>query len=88
MVTVDLPHPAGRLTTNDESLTLPGIPGSTLSAIWRALTATERHAFLPHLIGTTSAEWLSEILYDEGHAVSASTIRTYRRSLRQNGDAQ
>jgi len=71
-----------------ESPTLPGTPGKALTAIWNRLTATDRNALLPHLIGSTPAEWLASVLSDKGYAISASTIRTYRRSLRQNGTAQ
>jgi hypothetical protein len=36
-------------------------------------------------MGDTSAEWLAQVIRDEGWQMSASTIRTYRRSLRQIG---
>lgn len=78
---VELPHPSGRLSTNDEELTLPGIPGPAIASIWGHLTASERRALKPHLLGSTSAEWLSRTLSAFGHAVSATTIRTYRRSV-------
>ncbi|MCY0933601.1 hypothetical protein [Streptomyces sp. H34-S4] len=64
---------------------LPGTPGPTLIDIWSDLTEEEREALAPHLIGETSAEWLSSILRMHGHDVSATTIRTYRRALRQEG---
>lgn len=64
---------------------LPGSPGPSLEGIWGALNEDERAAFGPHLLGTTSADWLSAVLRKHGHDVSASTIRTYRRSLRQTG---
>jgi hypothetical protein len=64
---------------------LPGTPGPTLIDIWSALTLEERDALVPHLTGQTSADWLSSILRIHGHDVSATTIRTYRRSLRQEG---
>lgn len=82
MVSVELPHASGRLSTNDEELTLPGIPGPALDRLWRALTAQERRALKAHLLGTTSAEWLAQTLNTFGHSISATTIRTYRRSLR------
>ena len=65
----------------EEELTLPGIPGPALSSIWGHLTASERVALKPHLLGGTPAEWLSRTLSSFGHAISATTIRTYRRSL-------
>jgi hypothetical protein len=77
----DLPHPSGQLTTNDEALSLPGMPGSALASIWSHLTAQERAALRPHLLGSTSAEWLSRTLTAFGFPISATTIRTYRRSV-------
>ncbi|QDP44247.1 hypothetical protein KGG70_gp37 [Streptomyces phage Celia] len=65
--------------------TLPGSPGPSLEAIWGALSEAERDALRPHLLGDTSADWLSAVLKKYGREVSASTIRTYRRALRQSG---
>jgi hypothetical protein len=64
---------------------LPGSPGPTLEGIWVQLGDEAREALLPHLIGETSADWLSATLCKHGHYVSASTIRTYRRALRLEG---
>ena len=61
---------------------LPGTPGPKLGAAWAAMDTAKRAAFRPHLLGTTSAEYLSGWLARAGTPVSASTIRTYRRSLR------
>ncbi|GGU77383.1 hypothetical protein GCM10010211_49130 [Streptomyces albospinus] len=62
---------------------LPGTPGPRLQAIWEALDEREREAFERHLLQDTAAEDLVWILSRFGHRVSASTIRTYRRRLRQ-----
>ncbi|GAA0967299.1 hypothetical protein [Actinocorallia libanotica] len=62
---------------------LPGAPGPSLLAIWGALSPSEREALAPHLVGETSADWLANLLRKYGHDVSATTIRTYRRALRQ-----
>lgn len=70
------------------SAPLPGTPGPALQALWEALTAQERDAFLPHLIGNTASEWLAQILAAHGHKIGATTIKSYRRSLRQNGTTQ
>lgn len=67
-----------------EELTLPGIPGPALSSVWNQLTAEERAALHAHLLGGTSAEWLSSTLSRFGFPVSATTIRTYRRSIRES----
>jgi hypothetical protein len=64
---------------------LPGEPGPTLHDIYAAMTEAEQVAFAPHLLGETSADWLSGFLRKHGHDVSATTIRTYRRALRQEG---
>ncbi|MFG2923856.1 hypothetical protein ACGFYA_20400 [Streptomyces sp. NPDC048305] len=64
---------------------LPGDPGPTLHDIYAAMALTEQAAFAPHLLGETSADWLSALLRKHGHDVSATTIRTYRRALRQEG---
>ncbi|MEU3709031.1 hypothetical protein [Streptomyces catenulae] len=65
------------------SRTLPGNPGPRLQAIWEELDDREREAFERHLLQDTSAENLVWTLGRFGHRVSASTIRTYRRRLRQ-----
>lgn len=69
------------MTLPDE-LTLPGTPGPAVAGVWGSLVAEEREALLPHLLGGTSAEWLSLTLRDLGIPLSATSIRTYRRSLR------
>lgn len=66
-----------------DDLLLPGAPPPLLAAVWEALTAEERAALLPHLLGPTSAEWLAGTLNGCGFSISATTIRTYRRSLRE-----
>ena len=67
------------------SSALPGEPGPTLAAIWDRLTEGEQYALALHLLGETSADWLSTTLRKFGHDVSATTIRTYRRAIRQEG---
>ncbi|WP_243469279.1 hypothetical protein [Streptomyces cinnamoneus] len=62
---------------------LPGTPGPRLQSIWETLNGPEREAFERHLLQDTAAEDLVWILGRYGHRVSASTIRTYRRRLRQ-----
>jgi hypothetical protein len=75
------------VTTASES-TLPGNPGPRLTDAVNAMTEVTRAAFLPHLLGETSAEYLADWLTRYGTPVSASTIRTYRRSLRQSRRGQ
>ena len=64
---------------------LPGRPGARLHTAWNAMTSETRAAFRPHLLGDTSAEYLADWLTRHGTPVSASTIRGYRRSMRQRG---
>ncbi|XVV02739.1 hypothetical protein ACQPW3_36115 [Actinosynnema sp. CA-248983] len=64
---------------------LPGKPGPTLRALWDGLTSDQRTALRPHLLGDTSADWLTAVLREHGLTVSASTIRNYRRATRQKG---
>jgi hypothetical protein len=44
-----------------------------------------REAFLAHLRGGTSAVWLSDWLSRAGHPVSATTIKDYRKKVRDDG---
>ncbi|MGV9312565.1 hypothetical protein ACWDR0_10255 [Streptomyces sp. NPDC003691] len=63
---------------------LPGEPGPTLARICEELGPDVREAVVLRLLDhTASAERLALILRRHGHSVSASTIRTYRRRLRQ-----
>lgn len=63
-------------------LVMPGKPPQTLNRIWGDLSDLERSALLPHLTGDTSADWLVGLLARHGYQISATTIRAYRRSLR------
>lgn len=67
-------------------MSLPGKPGPTLEAIHAALADDERAALVQSLVESpTPAEAISAVLAANGYAVSASTIRTYRRALRREG---
>lgn len=60
------------------------IPGSTPPVLARALTkhTPERiSAFVGHVQGGTSANYLADWLKRAGTPVSATTIKQYRRSL-------
>ncbi|MFE7480046.1 hypothetical protein [Streptomyces sp. NPDC057552] len=60
---------------------LPGNPGPTLQRIYDELEPAERESVVLRLLDGSSAERLALVLRKHGHHVSASTIRTYRRSL-------
>lgn len=60
---------------------LPGNPGPTLKRIYDELEPDERESVMIRLLDGSSAERLALVLRKHGHTVSASTIRTYRRSL-------
>ncbi|WP_308408953.1 hypothetical protein [Streptomyces sp. AC558_RSS880] len=65
------------------SESLPGNPGPTLKRIYEELEPDVRETVVLRLVDTgSSAERLALVLRKHGHTVSASTIRTYRRSLR------
>ena len=66
-------------------LTLPGAPGKALSALWGRLETIQQEALLPHLLGDTSAQWLAETLTTKGHPIGRTTIKDYRRALREQG---
>lgn len=63
---------------------LTGMPPVLGEALGK-LSRERREAFLPHLHGGTSAEFLSDWLGRAGVPVSATTIKRYRRTL-QGGD--
>ncbi|MEU7030023.1 hypothetical protein AB0A60_25500 [Streptomyces sp. NPDC046275] len=63
---------------------LPGQPGPTLTRIYEELEPDVRETVVLRLLDIgSSAERLALVLRKHGHTVSASTIRTYRRSLRE-----
>lgn len=64
-------------------MTLPGSPGPKLKQAWEAMTPERKEAFLPHLLGGTSADWLSSWLRRAGTPVSATQIKVYRRNLKE-----
>src|SRR4051812_48807863 len=72
---------ASQMTAKE--LTLPGTPGPAVAGVWGQLVAQEREALLPHLTGSSSADWLSSVLREVGLPLSATSIRSYRRSLRE-----
>ncbi|WP_405978889.1 hypothetical protein [Streptomyces sp. NBC_00158] len=62
---------------------LPGDPGPTLTRLYEELEPDVRETVVLRLLDIgSSAERLALVLRKHGHSVSASTIRTYRRSLR------
>lgn len=46
------------------------------------LPLAERTAFLDHLHGGTSAEWLARTLKNAGHPIGATTLKSYRAAAR------
>lgn len=53
-----------------------------LQAVYDALAPSARGPFIKHVQGGTSAEWLARTLTAHGFPVGATTIKTYRRSLK------
>lgn len=68
--------------TASTDLALPGTPPPSLSRFYGELSPASQAALRAHLLGGTSADWLATTLRDEGFPISATTIRTYRRSLK------
>lgn len=68
-------------------MNLPGTASPKLTAAIDTMDDPTRDAFRTHLLADTSAEYLARWLARNGTPVSASTIRTYRRSLRPSGKA-
>lgn len=64
---------------------LPGKPAPAMTALWATLSDEERQALLPHLLGGTSAERIARELSNAGHRIGVTSIKVYRRSLRQEG---
>lgn len=59
---------------------LPGSPPPKLQEAYGALAPDARSAVLPHLIGDTSADYLSGWFSRYGAPVGATTIKAYRRA--------
>jgi hypothetical protein len=62
---------------------LPGNPPPALSEAVSALSEPRREALLPHLLNGTSADWLSDWFKRAGQPVGATTIKLYRRRLKE-----
>lgn len=56
-----------------------------LAGVWASLNQDQRQAFLPHLVGDTSPEWLARTLTEAGYRIGQTTIKAYRRALREDG---
>lgn len=65
-----------------QALDLPGTPPPALRRSYGALTGSQRAAVRPHLLGGTSADYLADWFRRAGAPVGATTLKTYRRSLK------
>lgn len=63
---------------------LPGEVPPALEAAFLALSEPRQEALLPHLLGGTSADYLSDWFRRAGSPVGATTIKTYRQKLRRS----
>lgn len=69
-----------------ESPALPGTPPPVLQAAYEAQNDATRPVLVSCVLDLKyPAETLARVLTRNGHPVSASTIRTYRRALRAEG---
>ena len=69
-------------------IALPGSPPPKLQEVWEQFPPTVREVFLPHLTGGTAASYLSYWLKRWGTPVGETTIKEYRRQLREEGIIQ
>jgi len=60
----------------------PGLTGR-LAEVVQALSKRERAAFLAHLEGGTSADWLARQMKNAGHPIGATTLKAYRQAARE-----
>jgi hypothetical protein len=58
---------------------------SKVEVALEAVGPDARDAFLTHLRGGTSATWLADWLKRAGHPVGATTIKDYRKKVRDAG---
>lgn len=66
-------------------LDLPGDPPPVLRDAYGPMAVPYKEAVLDHLLGGTSADWLSGWFKRYGTPVGSTTIKTYRASLRETG---
>lgn len=65
-------------------MTLPGDVPPVLAEAFEALGEERQQALLPHLLGGTGADYLSDWLKRAGQPVGATTIKQYRQRLRRS----
>lgn len=66
-------------------MSLPGNVPAKLAEIYSALTVAEQGALEEHLFGGTSAARLSEVLSQHSYQIGKTTIKDYRRQLKEIG---
>jgi hypothetical protein len=66
-------------------VSLPGTVPAKLAEIYNALPIAERGALEEHLFGGTSAARLSDVLTRHGHQIGKTTIKVYRKNLKEIG---
>lgn len=59
---------------------------SKIETILRQLPQEGRDALQEHIDGETSAEWLARTITDHGYPVSATTIKAYRASRKEQNE--
>ena len=60
---------------------MPGALPPVLESALAEQSTERREALVAHLLGGTSADWLSDWMARAGSPVGATTIKRYRRSL-------
>lgn len=63
-------------------MTLPIEPEGRLAEVLGELNSKRREAFVGHLLGGTSADWLARTMKQGGVPIGATTIKRYRAAVR------
>ena len=69
-------------------MTLPVKPTGRLAEVLAAVNPNARKALEAHLLGGTSADWLSTVLTSEGYPIGASTVKSYRRAVKFHSEGR
>ena len=70
-------------------LTSTDLPVGTPPKLRQAVMSLEparREAFIEHLLGGTSADYLADWMKRAGHPVGATTIKTFRANMRSTSE--
>jgi hypothetical protein len=69
-------------------VSLPGNVPAKLAEAIEPLPASAQESFLAHLVGGTSSEYLAGWLKRMGSPVGSTTLKQYRRNLKEIGSGR